>query len=77
MPLEKKFTAPKRREACDEAEQWLIRQTGIRLVRQTQTSDFGRPGHDVQWIVTLFYQVDGTHALPETPADDDETIGIV
>jgi hypothetical protein len=77
MPLEKKFTAPKRREARDQAEQWLIRQKGIRLVRQKQASDFERPGHDVRWIVTLFYQADDTHVLPETPADDDEAIGIV
>ena len=69
MPLEKKFTAPKRREARDQAEQWLIRQKGIRLVRQKQSSDFGLPDHDVQWIVTLYYQADG--GFPETPTNAD------
>ena len=67
--MEKKFTAPKLREARHQAEQWLIGQRGIRLVRQKQASDFGAPGHDVQWIVTLYYQEDGTHGLPETTAD--------
>ena len=75
MPLEKRFSAPKLREARGQAEQWLIRQKGIRLVRQKQASDFEHPGHDVQWIVTLYYQADGTHALPEMPADRDEEVG--
>jgi hypothetical protein len=75
--MEKKFTAPTLREARDQAEQWLTQQKGIRLVRQKQASDFGRPGQDVRWTVTLYYRADGTHILPETHADSDQGIGTV
>jgi hypothetical protein len=47
------------------------------VVRQKQASDFGPPGHDVRWTVTLYYQADGDHILPETPADGDEGVGTV
>ncbi len=64
--MEKKFTAITLREARDQAEQWLTQQKGIRLVRQKQASDFGRPG-----------QADDNRILPETLADSDEGVGTV
>jgi hypothetical protein len=77
--LEKAFRAPALDEARSRAAQWLNQQKGIRLVRQNQTSsvDPGTSGNHELWTVTLYYRADGTQVFPETPADDDEAVGIV